>query len=293
MKHLLLLLLLISCGKNSNDSLTSFKSGHIVGGREAVPGDKVLLSTVGLLRIKSNNIRKACTGTLISPDLVLTAGHCIKSFHLDDPTPAKEMAIWPSGHMPSEGFTNVDHGKMIGVESYIVHPSFFGILEKKNPEDNYDIALLKLSRKIPADKRFVSLVSSRNNYPEGTNIFLAGYGLIDNIAENGHVRPPKENTQLRVTNNYIYQYNTGTFEVDQSNRRGTCFGDSGGPAYIEKNNELVLFGITSGPTKYRNQRVVSNEVCYLFISYTDVSEHRDFIERSAKKLNAISPKFVD
>ena len=56
--------------------------------------------------------------------------------------------------------------------------------------------------------------------------------------------------------------------------RSGCYGDSGGPMYLEKDGELILVGVTSGPSQDQE----SLKYCYGSGIYTNVARYRDFID---------------
>ena len=56
------------------------------------------LAAVGLLDLRG---KAACTGTLIAPDLVLTAGHCLKASEGERSFTAEDIAFRP-GRSPGQ-----------------------------------------------------------------------------------------------------------------------------------------------------------------------------------------------
>ncbi|UOE99989.1 hypothetical protein [Bdellovibrio reynosensis] len=97
--------------------------------------------------------------------------------------------------------------------------------------------------------------------------------------------PPEMGTGLDAVYSPLAKTENGILTIDQKNG-GACAGDSGGPAYIESTQGLVLVGATRGPT-------LDSENCRHFGEFTSVSAHKQFILEYAKLLNAEAPQFID
>ena len=70
---------LIGCVQPSSQSQVTLRGSGITGGSTTKRSDRVASSTVLLVVVLSSGDSRsisACTGTIISKDLVLTAGHC-------------------------------------------------------------------------------------------------------------------------------------------------------------------------------------------------------------------------
>jgi secreted trypsin-like serine protease len=180
-----------------------------------------------------------CSGTLISPKVFLTAGHCTES-------PAAHVEIWfdsdvQSG-VPANGYP---YDGQVGGTPY-THPSF-------NPDAFYlyDLGVVVLDKKIKM-KMYGALpqVNSLDSLsPSANTIFTAvGYGLQESFPDAAAWK--EHNVKVRmVSYPHLLQINTG-FTGDRSlllsnnaNTGGTCFGDSGGPNFVGNTN--IVGGVTS------------------------------------------------
>jgi V8-like Glu-specific endopeptidase len=183
-----------------------------------------------------------CSGTLLSPTLFLTAGHCTEA-------PAAHVEIWfdsdvESG-IPANGYPNTGD---VGGTPY-THPQY-------NPDAFYlyDLGVVVLDKPLKM-KKYGALpkldVLDKLAAQRGTQdvTFTAvGYGLHESFPD---AAAWKENNQRvrMVAYPHLIQINgglVGDYSLLLSNNAhtgGTCFGDSGGPNFIGDSN--VVAGVTS------------------------------------------------
>ncbi len=180
-----------------------------------------------------------CSGTLLSPTLFLTAGHCTEA-------PAAHVEIWfdadvqsgiPANGYPFEGDA--------GGTPY-THPNY-------NPNAFYlfDLGVVVLDKPVKKIKTFGvlpelnvldQLATSRGT--QNVTFTAVGYGL----QEINPVFVEAERVRM-VAYPHLIQINgglVGDFSLLLSNNHstgGTCFGDSGGPNFIGDSN--VVGGVTS------------------------------------------------
>ena len=180
-----------------------------------------------------------CSGTLISPELFLTAGHCTES-------PAAHVEIWfdadvESG-IPENGYPF--NGDVGGTPH--THPDY-----NPNAFFLYDLGLVVLDDpmvmdeygELPGLDQLDALKVRRGK--QDVTFTAVGYGL-------QRINPVfVESERVRmVAKPHLIQINTpgftGDFSLLLSNNAstgGTCFGDSGGPNFIGDTN--VIAGVTS------------------------------------------------
>jgi len=176
-----------------------------------------------------------CSGTLISPTLFLTAGHCTES-------PAAHVEIWfqsdvESG-IPQNGYPF--EGQASGKPH--THPSY-----DPNAFFLFDLGMVVLDKPMKMKKygALPSLDQLDSMKPSNSTRFTAvGYGV-----QEIHPIEPSSLRVRMVANPHLLQINTGftgDFSILLSNNHstgGTCFGDSGGPNFIGSSN--VVGGVTS------------------------------------------------
>lgn len=182
-----------------------------------------------------------CSGTLLSPTVFLTAGHCTES-------PAAHVEIWfdadvQSG-IPANGYPFKGD---VGGTPY-VHPEFYDA-----PFFYHDVGVVVLDKKYKAPNREYAELPQVDQLDalkterglQDTTFTAVGYGL-------QRINPvfiEAERVRM-VAYPHLIQINvpgfTGDFSLLLSNNHstgGTCFGDSGGPNFLGDSN--VVAGVTS------------------------------------------------
>ncbi len=182
-----------------------------------------------------------CSGTLISPWMYLTAGHCTED-------PAASATIWfesdvesgiPGNGYPFGGAATVDG-------TTYRHPQY-----DPNAFFLYDLGVVVLDEpvymaeygKLPELDQLDDLKTRRGR--QDTTFTAVGYGL----QRINPVFVEAERVRM-VAQPHLIQINTpgftGNFSLLLSNNHstgGTCFGDSGGPNFLGESN--VIAGVTS------------------------------------------------
>lgn len=184
-----------------------------------------------------------CSGTLLSPTVFLTAGHCTEA-------PAAHVEIWfdadvESG-IPANGYPfNGD----VGGTPY-THPDY-------NPNAFFfrDVGVVVLDEPVVMDEygtlpALNQLDALKTKRGQQNQMFTAvGYGLQESFPDAAAWQ--ENNVRVRmVAHPHLIQINvpgfTGDFSLLLSNNHstgGTCFGDSGGPNFLGDSN--VVAGVTS------------------------------------------------
>ncbi|HEY5984008.1 MAG TPA: trypsin-like serine protease [Anaerolineales bacterium] len=191
-----------------------------------------------------------CSGTLIAPRVLVTAGHCTSNYPDE---PYSGMRIFTESDVQAGiGTTNnypYGGGKYsIEAESWAAHP-----LYETGPFYLHDAGVVILSKPVKletygalptVDQLDALKVNKGNNY-----FFTAvGYGLQESFPDAAYWKT--HNTKTRyVANPWLIQINggiVGDYSLLLSNNPnggGTCFGDSGGANFLGDTN--LLAGITS------------------------------------------------
>ena len=194
----------------------------VVGGENVPPG--MWPDTVAVLGDDG-----ACTGTLIAPDVVLTAGHC--------------ASINPTQVIAATTDYATSNGVRVAVEKTTAYPNW---------ESSYDIAVIVLASPITSvPPRKVATSCTFNAFAPNTAVRLVGFGAtsMDGTASN---------TQLKQAMTAVTDPDCssgdgcnaaiapgGEFVAGGGGTADSCFGDSGGPVYLDTINGAVLVGAVS------------------------------------------------
>jgi secreted trypsin-like serine protease len=216
-------------------------SSAVVGGSDAAPGEfpSVAEITFGAF---------GCTGTLIDPTHVLSAGHCgsATGFAVGSPI------AWPTPLIDVRiGSNKTGEGERVPVSSVAISPEYLGL------SDRHDLSILTLSRPSIHTPTQVAGAGERSIWSAGTLATIAGWG---NTSADGEEFPDTlQKAQVPITTDAYcrdaYGENdglTGGFDAETMVCAGypeggvdSCQGDSGGPLFANGSGGRRVVGVTS------------------------------------------------
>lgn len=236
-------------------------------------------SNVGAFIVQSpaGDIFPICSGTLITPDVFLTASHCTQFFtNVLEPLGYTAYASFDKS-IPFGDLTTTDTN-LYAAETVVTNPNF-----SQKQSDSGDIAVLILESSVT----------------DITPVTLPDCGLLDQLAEqNGLKRAVFTNAGYGVQNRVVgggvpffqdlnpiprmYSFssfnslNGGYIRLSQNPKTGsggTCFGDSGGPNFLTVDGQQIQVSITiTGDAVCRATNVayrLDTESAQAFLAYVN------------------------
>jgi len=198
----------------------------VVGGSDAPAGK--CPDVVGVIFDYGNFESLDCTGTLIAPDLVITAGHC------NDSVLVKVV-------IGSISRSNYADAEVLDVAERIEYP---------NSGSSFDVTVLRLATPSTREPRTIATGWARFDIANGSNVALVGFGAVD--AQGKQSVDALQEAMTTITDHdcsLSAGCNSGARPAGELGAGGngidTCFGDSGGPAYLVTDYGTFLAGVTS------------------------------------------------
>ncbi|HZJ64576.1 MAG TPA: trypsin-like serine protease [Kofleriaceae bacterium] len=202
----------------------------VIGGSNAMAGKWP--DVAAILFPTGGGDQPRCSGTLVAPTVVLTAGHCYN--FLDPPLPDNVLIGTSSLARPGDGET-------IAIKRGFAFP---------DAETSEDVAVLVLSRPSSFAPRKLATGWARIDIVNGATVSLVGFGAINKLGD-------KFVNELQEASSTITDFdcsqssgcNAAAQPAGELGAGGmgidTCPGDSGGPLYLITSYGALLAGVTS------------------------------------------------
>lgn len=260
----------LACSQKTPNAGEIAETGSsIIGGVQVEAADSIAKSTVaiiGAVTTKDDEENQfICTGSLLSDNVVLTAGHCVPS--------EKEYKTVALYVIFTRDLNKMERTDIRLVTDAVVHPLYS---DDNTGADTHDVAVLRFAGAKAEGYDIAKFLDDETVLTEGATVTLAGYGL----NETDGVTTKSDNTLRKVNVEVAGAYGQNEIILDQRNGRGACHGDSGGPAFVNVGGVEYVWGITS-----RGSGKDGVDDCSLAAIYTKVKSERIFIDAALAHLS--------
>jgi secreted trypsin-like serine protease len=274
------LLALTACqAQNSGTRVpSSVTASGIIGGTAVASDSDIGHHTVLLIDTARGAM---CTASILNSRWLITAAHCVSGADLGS------LVIGFDGSL-DHLMSHVSRANARLVEKAVVQPRYaetqaklaalqkaatdagrnFDQSELDQVKDWGDLALVKIDQELPLPYTPATLLSPAETLVKGQIVALAGYGRTGSSDDT----PSGNLMQVDVP---VGDPMWGSSEVltNQTQGKGACHGDSGGPAYARVGGMLQLFGVTS-----RGMGDHSGDECVHSGVYTNINAYRAWVD---------------
>jgi endonuclease G len=216
----------------------------VIGGSNAPAGKWP--DAAAILYTLNGTEGQECSGTLVAPTVVLTAGHC-------DPAVSPDIGQLTHVLVGTNSLAHPEDGETLPVASVKSYP---------NSQSSVDISVIVLAHPSTVKPRPIATGWARLDIQNGAAVEFVGYGAIDRNAL-------MYINELQQAQSTITDFDCTTSSGCNSaakpdgelgaggNGIDTCPGDSGGPAYLLVDYGIYLAGVTS--RSYDNATVACSQ----------------------------------
>lgn len=228
-------------GKDHEDHGEADFSLRIIGGTYA---EQTMPWVVKIDRAGYNSI--TCTGQVVESRWIVTAAHCLMNADLNGFVGAGGTRV-----VYNCSDTRSDDCIQANAVKVVVHPCYAPALERHHD----DIALIQLDRDLGIQPVLVDGWQVLADLSEGTEVSLAGFGVVRSEDAEGSPRLMRVAVPLASKEKCVAANPTdaekGNINFDHvwctggTEGKDSCAGDSGGPAVYEADGRPCLVGVLS------------------------------------------------
>jgi secreted trypsin-like serine protease len=218
-------------------------TGSVIGGHNAKIAEYPSLAFIEGVQATAGY---ACTGTVVAPRVILTAGHCVEDIE-------SSSIVEPSLIAVATGVANlqkIQTTQISGVERVLAYPGF-------DPTELHgDAGLLILAAPVAAPPIALATAADAALYEPGDELTVAGWGIDNRSTDHAPNQlqaatvPIEEASHCKEGTRRFYPFFDPSRQVCALDAPHphitTCHGDSGGPAIATRTDGTpVEIGVTS------------------------------------------------
>jgi secreted trypsin-like serine protease len=230
-----------ACGQLPNDATATQSASGVSQTQSAIVGgtaDNTDTAVMALVHQISSTGSTACSGTTIAvvgaSAIFLTAAHCVVGNDGMDHVTLPVMTGAPSSMFVLPGpdwMTNFSQNQYFGVTQVAVHPCYDGTVNSP-----YDVALVRYVGALPSTPIIPAITPAEDKLAVGTALTVIGFGKTSANDNNSQ--------RFEVTRS-IASITSQQFIYSQTDNKGACEGDSGGPVIVQTADGARVAGVTS------------------------------------------------
>ncbi|KAL7729727.1 hypothetical protein ACLKA6_014596 [Drosophila palustris] len=223
------------------ESVDSSSQERVVGGYD-VPGDEYVPYQISMQFLtRSGKQRHFCGGSLIAPNRVLTAAHCVNGQN------ASRITV-----VAGVRDLNDNSGSRSQVQSYEMNENYEELVTS-------DIAILKIDPPFELDGKRIGTIDVSSNELVGADqdVMLTGWGSVFHFGTGPFAKYPTILQKLSyktLANDRCKQTMTQLTDTEicalERFGKGACNGDSGGPLVMANGESLKQVGVVSYGTAF-------------------------------------------